>query len=183
MADLATLIPTRLKPRQAVETFVGKLGQTQAAEEVEVQTEDYAAILLEFEGGARGVLILSQVSAGRKNHFWWELNGSKGSLSWDQECPNELWIGHRDKPNEVIIKDPALMRAEVRAVAGYPGGHAEGYPDTFVQLYKAVYSYIAAGDFSRPRTFPTFKDGHRQMLLCQAIQESAHRKAWVRLTV
>ncbi len=103
MADLATLIPTRLKPRQAVRTFAGKLDQPGAGEEVQVQTEDYAAMLLEFECGARGALILSQVSAGRKNHFWWELNGSKGSLGWNQERPNELWIGHCNRPNEVVI--------------------------------------------------------------------------------
>ncbi len=179
MADFATFIPNRLKPRQSVDTFAGKMQKPEEAEEVEVRTEDYAAVLLTFEGGARGVLILSQVSAGRKNHFWWELNGSRASLSWDQEHPNELWIGHRDRPNELVIKDPALMHPDVRSVAGYPGGHAEGYPDTFLQLYKDVYGYIAAGDLSRPPTFPTFEDGHREMVLCEAILKSARERRWV----
>jgi predicted dehydrogenase len=182
MADLATFIPTRLKPRQPVDTFAGKMLTPEEIEEVQVQTEDYAAILFAFEGGARGVLLLSQVSAGRKNHFWWELSGSKASLSWDQERPNELWIGHRDRPNELIIKDPALMHADVRALAGYPGGHAEGYPDTFLQLYKAVYNYIAGGDFSQPPTFPTFEDGHHHMVLCEAIQQSAREGCWVEVS-
>lgn len=179
IADFATFIPTRLKPRRSVDTFAGKVTTPEEAEEVQVQTEDYAAILLAFEGGARGVLTLSQISAGRKNHFWWELNGSQASLSWDQEHPNELWIGYRDRPNELLIKDPALMHPAVRPLAGYPGGHAEGYPDTFLQLYKAVYSYIADGDFSRPRPFPTFEDGHRQMVLCEAIWKSVRQKRWI----
>jgi len=182
MADFATFIPKRLKPRQEeADTFAGKIERAKEVEEVEVKTEDYAAILLEFEDGARGTVMVSQVSAGRKNHFWWELNGSEASLSWDQERPNELWVGHRDRPNELMLKDPALMDSTVRPIAGYPGGHAEGYPDTFMQLQKAVYSYIAAGDLSRPRTFPTFHDGHEEMLLCETIWESARQRQWIRM--
>ena len=179
MADLATFIPTRLKPRQPVDTFAGKMLTPEEVEEVQVQTEDYAAILLRFEGRARGVLTVSQISAGRKNHFWWELSGSRASLGWDQEHPNELWIGYRDRPNEFLIKDPALMHPDVRPLASYPGGHAEGYPDTFFQLQKAVYSYIACGDFSRPPSFPTFEDGYHHMVSCEAIQQSAHEGRWV----
>lgn len=179
MADFATFIPIRFKPRRSVGTFAGKMLPPEEAEEVQVQSEDYAAILLAFEGGARGVVALSQMSAGRKNYFWWELNGSQASLSWNQECPNELWIGYRDRPNELIIKDPAIMHPEVRPLAGYPGGHAEGYPDTFLQLYRAVYSYIAGGNFSEPCTFPTFEDGHRGVVLCEAVWESVCQGRWV----
>ena len=179
MADLATFIPNRLKPRQSVDTFTGKIEKSEQTEEVEVRTEDYAAVLLAFESGTRGVLIVSQISAGRKNHFWWELNGSRASMSWDQERPNELWVGHRDRPNELIIKDPALMHPSARSVAGYPGGHAEGYPDTFLQLCKDVYGHIAAGDFSRPPTFPTFEDGDHEMVLCETILKSAREGRWV----
>lgn len=179
VADFATYIPKRYKPRKPVETFVSKIVKASDVEEVEVDTEDCATILLRFDNGAMGNVTISQLSAGRKNRFWWEFTGSKASLFWDAEHPNELWIGHREHPNELLFKDPALMHPEARHLSVYPGGHAEGYPDTFFQLYKAVYEYIAAGDLSQPRTFPVFEDGHRQLVLCEAIYRSAHEKRWV----
>jgi len=130
MSDFATFIPVRQRPLQQVETFASKLSQPAASESVEIHTEDYAAILFQFEGGARGSVTLSQISAGRKNHFWWEVSGSKGSMKWEQERPNELWLGYRERENGLVLKDPSLMQSEARRYAGYPGGHAEGYPDT-----------------------------------------------------
>ncbi len=179
MADLATFIPVRQKPLKPVETFAGKLSQSTESDAISISTEDYAAVLLAFNNGARGVLSLSQISAGRKNHFWWEIDGATASMSWDQEIPNQLWIGYRNRPNEVLIKDPALMHPEARPFAAYPGGHAEGYPDTFTRLFEAYYSYLKAGDHSAPRPFPTFEDGWREMALCDAIQRSAAEKRWV----
>lgn len=179
MADLATFIDTRFKPRQAVDTYAGKMLTSEEVEEVQVHTEDYAAILLTFKDGTRGAVVISQISAGRKNHFWWELTGSDASLSWDSERPNEMWIGHRDEPNQLQFKDPALMHSEARAIASFPGGHAEGYGDTFFRLHEAVYDYLDAADFSKPPTFPTFEDGHRQIVLCEAIEKSARERRWV----
>jgi predicted dehydrogenase len=178
-ADFATFLPTRYKPQKEVETFAGKLTGKPDGQPVKINTEDYAAILFKFSNGGRGALTLSQVSAGRKNNFWWELNGSKASMSWRQENPNELWIGHREKPNEILIKDPSLMHPAARPTAAYPGGHAEGYPDTFVQLFKAFYGYITAGDFDQKRPFATFEDGRRELILCEAIQRSAEERRWV----
>lgn len=178
-ADFYTFLPTRYRPTRAVETFASKLDNRVKGEPVEIRTEDYAAILFEFSNEGRGALLLSQVSAGRKNNLWWELNGSKASMSWRQENPNELWIGHRQKPNEFLLKDPALMQPEARSSAAYPGGHAEGYPDTFMQLFKRFYSYIEAGDYTQPRPFATFKDGHRELVLCEHIQRSAKERRWV----
>ena len=178
-ADFATFLPTRYRPQRPVETFAGKLNREVEGDPVEIRTEDYAAILFRFSNGARGALTLSQVSAGRKNHFWWEVNGSKASLNWRQENPNELWVGYREKPNELLMKDPSLMRPAARTCAGYPGGHAEGYPDTFAQLFKAFYGYLAAGDCTRPRPFATFEDGRRELVLCEAIQRSAEERRWV----
>lgn len=128
-----------------------------------------------------GVLLLSQINAGRKNNFWWEINGSQASLYWGQETPNQLWIGHRNSPNELLLKDPALMASGARIYASFPGGHAEGYPDTFKQLFMAVYSYIACADFSQPRPFPTFRDGWRELVLCDAIARSATEERWVKV--
>lgn len=179
MADMETFIPVRQRPRQEVETFGSKLVVATDTDPVDIHTEDFASLLLRFNNGARGVVTLSQVSAGRKNNFWWEINGSKGSLYWRQESPNEMWLGYREKPNELMLKDPAMMQPETRKYSPYPGGHAEGYPDTFARHFGDVYSYIRAGDFSRPMTFPTFEDGRKEMALCEAIKKSAQERRWV----
>jgi predicted dehydrogenase len=181
MADMATFLPVRKKPRQAVETFASKLSTSIDAEDVEVDTEDFASLLLRFSNGARGVVTLSQISAGRKNNFWWEVNGSKGSLCWKQECPNELWIGYRDKPNEVMLKDPALMLPESRRYAAYPGGHAEGYPDTFARHFSDFYKYIEEGNFTKKPTFPTFEDGRRELVIGEMVLTSIQEKRWVKI--
>ena len=179
MADMATFIPVRQRPRQAVETFAGKLTRALETEDVAIDTEDFAAILLRFSNGARGVVTLSQINAGRKNAFWWELNGSAGSMHWHQENPNQLWLGFRDKPNEILLKDPALMQPQARRYAAYPGGHAEGYPDTFARHFADFYGYIAAGDLEQPMPFPTLEDGWRELRLCEAVQRSALEGRWV----
>ena len=175
-ADLATVMPVRKKPRGRVETFQKVQG---ASDDVKISTDDYASILLRFEGGIHGVGSVSQVSAGRKTRLWWEVDGSEGSVAWNSEEPNTLWIGRRTEPNQEVIKDPSLLSPEARGYAAYPGGHAEGYPDTFVQLFKDFYAYLAAGDFSAPRTFPTFETGHEELILCEAIAASAKDRRWV----
>ncbi len=180
LADLATFVPQRKKPRQAIATFKGK-EQSRPSEYdlVNIQTEDWGSVLFRYQGGARGSMSVSQVSAGRKNALTFEIAGSKSSLAWNSENPNELWIGHRDRPNEILIKDPSLMSENGRFFASQPGGHAEGFPDTFKQLYRAVYGYIERGDFSAPKPFPTFEDGHQEVLLCEAIARSNHERVWV----
>ena len=144
-------------------------------------TEDYATILLHFEMGVTGVVTVAQVCSGRKNRLFFEINGSRSSLVWDGEHPNELWIGQRTVANQIMLKDPSLLAPEARETASYPGGHNEGFPDTFKQLYKKVYNYIFAGDFSKKPNFPTFADGHYEMVLCEAIERSAKEKVWVKI--
>jgi predicted dehydrogenase len=176
-ADLATVIPVRQRPKGPVETFAKSTDA--AAEPVSMSTDDYGSILLHFDGGLRGVLTVSQVSAGRKNRLWFEIDGSEGSLAWDQEQPNVLWIGSRKAANRYLIKDPSLMSPEARGYAAYPAGHVEGYPDTFVQLFRDLYGYIAAGDFKAPRLFPTFENGHYEVQLCELIGLSSKERRWV----
>jgi predicted dehydrogenase len=180
-ADFKTFHPIRKKPARPVETYTGKLLTPEDYIDQPIQTEDYATIILHYENGVRGVLTVSQVSSGRKNRLFYEINGSKSSLGWDSEKPNELWIGHRSEPNQVLLKDPSLLSPEARAVTSYPGGHNEGFPDTFKQLYAKVYDYILAGDYNKVPDFPTFADGHYEMLLCEAIERSARKKAWVKV--
>lgn len=179
LADFQIFLPMRQKPKGSVETFIGKLQTTSEYIEQPVNTEDYASVLIRYEGGARGVMTVSQVSAGRKNRTYYEIDGSQSAIAWDGENPNELWIGHRDRPNELLLKDPALLSPEARRFASYPGGHSEGFPDTFKSLYAAIYSYLDAGDFDRTPDFPTFEDGHIALCVGEAIWQSVREKRWV----
>ena len=180
-ADFKTFHKTRKKPAKPVETFTGKLLQPSDYIDQPIYTEDYATILLHYENGVSGVVTVAQVCSGRKNRIFFEINGSKSSLVWDGERPNELWIGNRTAANQVLMKDPSLLAPEARETAAYPGGHNEGFPDTFKQLYKKVYNYIFAGDFSQKPDFPTFADGHYEMVLCEAIERSAKEKTWIKI--
>lgn len=180
-ADLRTVLPTRRRPKGPVETFQSKMTSAPAKDEVAIDTEDYGSILLHFQGGARGCVTVSQVAAGRKNCVRFEIAGAKAALAWNSERPNELWLGHRDQPNELLLRDPALLQPTVRPFADYPGGHNEGFPDTFKQLFRAIYGYIDAGDYHAPRPFPTFADGHREVVLCEAILQSQREQKWQKI--
>jgi predicted dehydrogenase len=169
-ADLRTVHPVRRRPKGEVETFSGKGAPPVATEPVEIRTEDYGAVLLRFKGGAGGVHWVSQVNAGRKNSVRWEIAGSKTALGWWSERSEELWIGHRDRPNETLLRDPALVGDAARGAIGYPGGHVEGFADTFKQLFRAFYG---------GGPVPTFADGHREILLCEAILRSHRERRWV----
>jgi predicted dehydrogenase len=177
-ADLRTFLPVRKRPKGSVETFSTKLGAPPQTEPVAIDTEDYGAVLLRFDNGASGVFTVSQVTAGRKNSLRYEVAGSRGSYAWDSERPNELWQGRRDEANAVLVRDPALLHPEVRRFTKYPGGHNEGFADTFEQLFRAVYAW-AGGDRGAPPAFPTFADGHREALLCEAILASHRERRWV----
>jgi predicted dehydrogenase len=178
-ADLRTVLPVRRRPAGEVETFSGKGAATVETIPIEITTDDYGCVMLRFRGGARGCLVVSQVTAGRKNCLRYEIAGSKQALAWNSEQPNELWIGHRDGPNETLLRDPALMGPVASGHADYPGGHNEGFPDTFKQCFRAFYKYIANADFTAPPTFPTFADGHREIVLCEAILQSHQEQRWV----
>jgi predicted dehydrogenase len=176
--DLATTIPVRQRPRGRVETF--QAATAIATDPVKISTDDYAAVLLHFEANLRGVLTVSQVSAGRKASLSFEVNGSEGSLAWNSESPNHLWIGYRNQPNQELLKDPSLMTPAARPYSAYPGGHSEGYPDTFLQLFKDFYAHIEAGGNTQEK-FPTFQTGHDELVLCEAIAQSARERRWVKV--
>jgi predicted dehydrogenase len=180
-ADFKTFLPLRKKPAKPVETFTGKVLQPSDYIDQPIYTEDYASILLHYENGARGVLTVAQVCAGRKNRLYFEIDGAKQSLAWDSEHPNDIWIGRRDGPNGLLMKDPSLLTAETRQIVSYPGGHQEGFPDTFKQLQSKVYRYLQAGNMDAKPDFPTFADGHYEMLLCEAVERSAKEGCWMKV--
>jgi predicted dehydrogenase len=179
-ADLRTFLPVRRRPGKPIETFQGQAAAAET-EPVSIDTEDYGAVLLRFRGGASGVLTVSQVTAGRKNSLRYEVAGSRSALAWDSERPNELWLGQRDTANALLLRDPALLHEGVRPYANYPGGHNEGFPDTFKQLFRAFYDHAETGDRAAAPAFPTFADGHRGVVLCEAILRSHHQRRWVDL--
>lgn len=181
-ADLQTVYTERNRPVGGVETFSSKLSTPKAVQSVPIDTDDYGCVMLRFDSGARGVVWVSQVTAGRKNCVRFEIAGSRQSLAWNSETPNELWIGHRDQANETLIRDPGLMSPAAREITTYPGGHNEGFPDTFKQCFREFYSYINNGDFGAPRPFPTFEDGHNEILLCEAILKSHRQRGWVKVS-
>jgi predicted dehydrogenase len=180
-ADLLTIHKKRKKPLQQIETFKTKEETPPASDEVDIDTEDIGTVILEFENNTRGVFTVSQVSAGRKNHFWFEIDGSKKSVSWNQEEPNSLWIGSRDKANEILIKDPSLLNENARRYAHYPGGHPEGYPDGPKNLFINFYNYLRSGKTPQltGMDFPTFLDGHRENLVVEAVLKSNNTRTWV----
>jgi predicted dehydrogenase len=177
LADLATTIPVRRRPVGEVQTFA-------AADDVEredavMHTEDLAHILVRFEGGARGSLVVSQVSAGRKNSLRFEIDGSAGALAWDSERHEELWLGHRAKGNEMLLRNPALMAPEAAARTHLPAGHAEGFADTFRELYRVVYGAVASGRPPDEPDYPTFAAGHWENVLGDAVALSNRERRWV----
>jgi predicted dehydrogenase len=176
-ADLATFVDVHRQPRGPVETFA--TGRAADTIERRIATEDVASILLRFGNGARGSVAVSQVSAGRKNSLTWEIDGSAGSAAWDSETPDHLWLGHRDRPNEILMRNPALMRPGGVAAAALPGGHVEGFGDTFAALFRAVYADVLGGGPSARPPYATFADGHDEMLVGDAVATSAHEGRWV----
>ena len=178
MADLHTFVEVRNRPEGEVETFGAHTVSDNERVAERMTCDDAAGVLLRFADGARGTCTISQVSAGRKNAMSWELDGSSSAVSWCTEAPDDLWIGHRGRPNEILKRDPSLLHTAAAATAAYPGGHVEGYPDTFRALFAAVYVDIVAGGPAAAPAYPTFADGHDAALICEAVARSAATGAW-----
>ncbi|WP_191567249.1 Gfo/Idh/MocA family protein [Metabacillus idriensis] len=184
-ADLATVIPVRKKPKFNGSTFGTEKTEDEIYEEVPINTEDYASVLIRFEDGTRGVFTVSQVSAGRKNRLSFEIDGSKASAFWNQEEQEKLWIGHRHKPNEILQADPALFSTEAKASIHHPGGHNEGWPDALKNMMLNFYTFIRNGKNPQcdQTNFATFEDGHLSMCITDAILESHEQQKWVKVQV
>jgi predicted dehydrogenase len=173
-ADLQTFHPTRKQPKRSVETFANKLLGAEDYIETAVETEDFGAVIFRMGARARGSVAASQVSAGRKNRFNIEIYGTRSSVAWNQERPDELWVGHRDTGNEILIKDPSLLKPDARGYADLPGGHSEGYDDTFKQIFRRFYASIGG---ETPQ-YPQFVDGLRQLTILDAVLRSHRMRAW-----
>jgi len=176
LGDISTVIPQRQKPRGAREAF--QAAGVETVETVEIRVEDLASVLVRFDSGAKGSFTVGQVCAGHKNDLMLEICGSTASLCWRQEHQNELWIGHRERANEILQKDPQLIDADVRRYAHLPPGHQEGWADAFANVMRDIYGCIAAGqtmDSTLPPAFATFEDGYRANCIVEAILDSARQ--------
>ncbi len=178
-ADFATFHNIRRKPLEPLETYSGKLLKPEDYEDIVVGTEDYATVMLRFAGGTHGVFTVSQVSAGRKNRLYFEIDGSKKSVAWESELPNQMWVGRRDGPNELLLRDPSLVHVGSRELMDFPGGHNEGFPDTSKQLFKQFYAAVRGRGPSERPGYPTFRDGLRELRLCDAILQSSKKRGWL----
>jgi predicted dehydrogenase len=175
LGDITTAIPRRKKPRTSREAFAS--GTDNGVEVVDITVEDLASVLVRFDNGAKGTFSVGQVCPGHKNDLVIEVCGSRSSLGWRQEQQNALWIGHRDRANEVLQKDPSLLNDAGRGYAHLPGGHQEAWADAFCNLMRDIYSVIAAGPpyGQLPPAVATFEDGYRANSIVEAILESARR--------
>ncbi len=181
MADFSTVHKTRLKPLKAIETYSGKMLDMSDYQEVPINTEDHASVLLRFDNGSKGSITVSQISAGRKNRLNIEISGSKSNFEFNSERPNELWIGKREKANENLMKDPSLLYPEASALVSFPGGHNEGFPDTSKQMFKEVYAAVIEGKQPENPSYPTFASGLRELIIGERIVESNKKQAWVEI--
>ncbi|WP_109311925.1 Gfo/Idh/MocA family protein [Ruegeria sp. AU67] len=179
LAELTTFIPERQKPLGPVETFTSGTGET---ETVHIDTDDAAMILIRYENGARAVMSTSQVNMGRKNSLQWDIAGANASVAWDSETPDHLFIGHRDAPNQTLMRDFTLMNGPGVAAATLPPGHVEGFADSFFNFFRAVYADVIAGGRQQGSTWATFEDGHYEMQFCDAVVKSASESRWVDLS-
>lgn len=176
MADLTTLHSVRKKPANGVSSTFSNESAGQY-EQIRIQSEDAGNVLVQFEGGTKGMFNVSQVTAGKKNNLHFTISLSEGSFEWDQEKPNRLWIGKRDEANQMLMKDPSLLSEKAGAYAHFPGGHQEGWPDCLknlmISFYKGVEHTGEAGYFA------TFEDGHYNMKIVDAILKSSYDQKWV----
>ncbi len=178
MAELATFLPERRRPTGPVETFSQGAGETEA---VAVDTDDAAMILIRYANGARGVMSTSQINRGCKNSLKWDIAGSRASAAWNSETPDHLRIGHRNGPNQTLMRDFTLMNEHGVAAASLPPGHVEGFADSFFGFFRAVYSDMARGGSKAGSMWASFEDGHYEMCFCDAVLKSSREGRWVDL--
>ncbi|SDT38469.1 Predicted dehydrogenase [Friedmanniella luteola] len=147
---------------------------------VDVTTEDSALILFRTAADVAGSAVISQLSAGRKNRLWVEVDGMQQSAVFDQELPEQLLLGD-DEGYRTLVRDPNHGSSEQRRLATLPAGHAQGYAQCFEAYVADSYAAIdaQAGVGERPEGLPTFADGVRAATICDAMLRSAASRAWV----
>ncbi len=180
MADLAIVWPTRKASVADNSTFSERLPDADY-QDIPVTTEDAGSVLFRFDDGSKGCFSVSQVSAGRKNRLHFDINASVSSLSWDQETPQQLWVGQRHRANQILGDDPSLLNRDVAGQAHFPGGHSEGWPDAFKNMMLNFYQAVLAGKMptASERRFASFSEGANVMYIIDAIVKSHQQRRWI----
>ena len=140
-----------------------------------VASEDVAAAMFRTGAGTLASLTVSQVSAGRHNRLWFEIDGAKASVAFNQEDAERLWIGLPDQREEVFVRGPGAGSAEQRRLSVLPAGHAQGYAQCFEAFVADTYRAIEG---EQPQGLPTFEDGVRSALIVDRVIASARTRAW-----
>jgi len=181
MSELHTCIPRRKKPKTGPLSFSTQ--KDVPYDEVDIKLDDYAAMFLRLENGARGNFTTCQVCAGRKVDIELQIFGAKESYGWSHVHPNALWIGRRDRGNEVFYESSQLQAEETRKYAALPTGHPMGYHDAVTNLFRDYYGTLVAKREGKPSTphHPDFETGHEEMCVIEAAVESSRLGRWVKV--
>ena len=186
-ADMATFLPVRKKPRRAVETWSGKVLTNDDYDEVPVHTEDYASVMFHSAEGVQGVFTVNQMAAGHKNRVYFEIDGSEGSLEWEQHFPDYVKFTPRGKATEILSKRNSYITEKAHAAARIPSGHPEGYYVAFANTYRNILNAVAKKKAGEKLTaddldFPKVSDGVNGVKFVHAVIESSKKDgAWVSL--
>jgi predicted dehydrogenase len=173
-ARTATFVPERLAAGR--ETFSGAPVAGGNARRHSVETEDAALVLFETAGGAFGSVVVSQVSPGRKNRLWFEIDGADAAVAFDQEEAERLWVGHKEV-NSLVHRDPATNAPEAARLSYLPAGHAQGYADCFEAFVRDTYAAVETGEV--PDGLPLVADGVRTAHIVEAVIVSERLGSWV----
>ena len=173
LAHTAVAVPERAAA--AATTFSGPAadGPRRA-----VDTEDVALVLFQTDAGGLGSLLVSQISPGRKNRLWFELDGEHAAVVFDQEQAESLWLGHRDRA-VTVTRDPVHLAPDAARLATLPAGHAQGYHDCFDLFVADAYAAIGG---AAPDGLPLVGDGVRAARITDAVLASARSQSWIEVT-
>jgi predicted dehydrogenase len=177
-ATLGQAHKKRLRPKGEVQTFAKIDPKTMVP--YNVDTEDFGSVLLRYRAGTHANLAVSQVAAGWKCSLYLGIYGTEASVRWDLQQPNEIQVGRRDEPNQILQRATAGFTEDVAGFTDYPGGHPEGFSDAHKMHYRAVYQHIASGRKS-PALFASAQDGHDEIAVCESILKSAGTQRWVKV--
>lgn len=181
-ADLTTIVATRYSSGVSAEAFAAT-GDDASLQAFPMEAEDLGTVLLRFENGVRGVMSVAQVLPGHKNELRLEINGRESSLAWNSERANDLWIGHYNKANQILTKDPALLKPEARHYAHLPGGHHEAWSDAFRNVMGDIYAWVRSGEPEPPAgsTVSTFTSATQVATVVEAMLESNRTQTWQKI--
>lgn len=142
--------------------------------------EDDATVLLRFRGGAHGVLGVTQVATGERNHLRLRVYGSEGGLDWCQERPDRLRLTSPDGTERWVYDASEGLSDAASLHSRLPGGHPEGFIEAFANIYRNVAAAVASEAFGvEGPEFPTVRDGARGVHFVETALRSARDGAWV----